>query len=167
MKEHAAVRWVNALGFQESQSAFRPFEPVRILFDAVVHRQQHPCHTALGPDGFVGVHQCAVCVKTVVKTTVFFVVGTGKPERQDVFQKLAAVELAQGGHIKSCSHIGQIPGFSLKPTGRSRCLPVRNGVPSADQRSGCPAEVGRVQDQRPASPSEPWRSPYTLWRPGY
>ena len=167
MKEHAAVRRVNALGFQEFQGAFRPFEPVRILFDAVVHCQQHPCHAALGPDGFVGVHQRAVCVKAVVKTTVFFVVGAGEPERQNVFQKLAAVELAQRGHIKSCSHVGQIPGFSLKPTGRSRCLPVRNGVPSADLRSGCPAEAGRGQDRRPASPSEPWRSPYSPWRPGY
>ena len=82
---------------EESKSVLRPSEPFRPLFHGVVERQQHPAHAALRPNRLVRIDKRTIGVKAVQEAPLLLIECPRKPERQDIVEQRAQIELAALG----------------------------------------------------------------------
>jgi hypothetical protein len=86
MEKKAPIRVVAVL-INKPQALPRPIQPLWTLFNRIVQRQEHPRHSTLGPNRFIGINQATVPVESTEKSTVNLVDTTWKPERQNVIEQ--------------------------------------------------------------------------------
>lgn len=96
---HLSGRFIEAMSPQKVQSGFGPAAPV-VATGIVLQLRgrseglQHPAHTPLSPDGFVGIDECAIAVEAMQEAAVLVIKATGKPERQTIVEQQPTIHVS-------------------------------------------------------------------------